>query len=405
MGTAGGAADAPAPITGPAPGDRALHAMVECRTSRSPIHGEPHAVIIRPDWSVQLPHDLDAERVAVAFGGYTSCLELVDVAVPALRRAIERLTRQESLPIRRDKRGDWRILPAQQFPDCCGRVAFPSIEAAAKHLHGAGHLARQHSAPEWQLTALLSAAERAWAWDEAPRAGAQGARRLVREEGGVADLWRAGIRPDQLPGIAAAVPAVTEPLPVSFYLGMVYAGADPEWMSEVTAHRPDGDTAAWLACVDSPAAGRDAALWGAWLDLGVHRDGVRVAVEHGLDPGRAREVASATGRNVGIVARDIVRWALAGCEPTAEHFALLARHGLEYSYPTAGGVDRLVAEAERRGLGHGVSRTDLAVMLMVHGTQPAVLATLAARAGRLARLTEKASRAPRDAAIGPAPGE
>lgn len=394
MGTAGGASDAPASTAafGPAPGGGALHATVECRTSRSAVHGEPHRVVIRPDWSVHTPHDLDAERVAVAFGGYASCLELVDVAVPALRAAIERLTRQEPLPIRRDKRDDWRILPAHQFPDCCARVAFPSIEVAARHLHGAAHLARQHGAREWQLTALLSAAERAWAWDDGPQDDGLGARRLVREAGGVADLWRAGIRPDQLPRIAAAVPAVAEPLPASFYLGMVYAGADREWMREVSAHRPDGDTAAWLAWLDSVSAGRDAALWGEWLDLGVHREGVRTAVEHGLDPERAREVTRATGRPLGIVARDIVRWAVAGCEPTAEQFALLARHGLEYAHPSAAAVDALVSEVQRRALGRGLDRTALAVMLMVHGTQPAVLAALASGAGHLAELAEDRER-------------
>ncbi len=68
MGMAGGAADASdsVPPTGPAPGGRALTATVECRTSRSAIHGEPHGIIIRTDWSVQTPHDLDAERVGMA---------------------------------------------------------------------------------------------------------------------------------------------------------------------------------------------------------------------------------------------------------------------------------------------------------------------------------------------------
>lgn len=326
---------------------------------------------------MQTPHDLDAERVGVAFGGYASCLELVDVAVPTLRVAIERLTRQEPLPIRRDKRASWRILATHQVPDCCARVPFASIEAAARHLHGSPHLAREHGAREWQLTPLLAAAERAWAWDQAPRDRDPGTRRLVREAGGVADLWRAGIRPDQLPEIAAAVPAVTEPLPVSFYLGVVYAGADRNWLRAVSAHRPDGDTAAWLAWLDSPDAGRDAALWGAWLDLGLHRDGVRIAVERGLDPSRVRRVARETGRPVSITARDIVRWALAGCEPTAEHFTVLSRHGLEHAYPGSGALDRLVAEVERRGLGC-LDRTELAIMLLVHGTAPGVLAALAA---------------------------
>ena len=207
----------------------------------------PHQSLVRPRRAASRqhcpgleraePHDLDAERVGVAFGGYASCLELVDVAAPTLRVAIERLTRQEPLPIRRDKRAKWRILATHQVPDCCARVPFASIEAAARHPHGSGHLAREHGAREWQLTPLLAAAERAWAWDQPPRDRDPEARRLVREAGGVADLWRTGIRPDHLPEIAAAVSAVTDPLPVSFYLGVVDTGADREGLRATALDR------------------------------------------------------------------------------------------------------------------------------------------------------------------------
>lgn len=198
----------------------------------------------------------------------------------------------------------------------------------------------------------------------------------MREARGVTTLWRTGIRFDRFAEIAAVVPAVEEPLPLSVYLAVAYGGTDREWLRAVSAHRPDGDTAAWLASLDSPAAGHDAALWGAWLDLGVHRDIVRSAVEYGVDPHRVREVSSATGRSVGIVARDIVRWARAGCEPTVEHFAVLARHGVEYGSISADAVDDVMAEAERRGLRGGADRTELAVRLLVLGTRAAVLASL-----------------------------
>ena len=74
MGSFADGARAPVAAAGPAPGGRSLSTLVECRTSRSSVRGEPHRVSIAPDWSVQTPHDLDAERVGVAFGGYASCL-------------------------------------------------------------------------------------------------------------------------------------------------------------------------------------------------------------------------------------------------------------------------------------------------------------------------------------------
>ena len=44
---------------------------------------------------VATPHDLDAERIAAAFGGYTSCLELVDPVIPAVRASMGMQTRRD----------------------------------------------------------------------------------------------------------------------------------------------------------------------------------------------------------------------------------------------------------------------------------------------------------------------
>jgi hypothetical protein len=61
----------------PSPDGEPLTLKVRCWTSRSskaPV--TRHPVTIHPDWSVTTPHDLESERVAAAFGGYLSCLDL-----------------------------------------------------------------------------------------------------------------------------------------------------------------------------------------------------------------------------------------------------------------------------------------------------------------------------------------
>ena len=57
---------------------------VPCRTSAEPgARAKVHAITLEADGSVTTPHDLDNERIAAALGGYLSCLDLVDKAVPA----------------------------------------------------------------------------------------------------------------------------------------------------------------------------------------------------------------------------------------------------------------------------------------------------------------------------------
>ena len=75
---------------------------------------------------------------------------------------------------------------------------------------------------------------------------------------------------------------------MSYFLGMAYNNADPDWVRDAVAHRPDANTAVWLAWLDpqnTVATGRE---WGAWLDLGLSRGEVTSAVEAGLRGGSAR---------------------------------------------------------------------------------------------------------------------
>jgi hypothetical protein len=67
------------PAIGPAPEGRALSTSITCRTSAvDGAEAARHAVTIDHDWRVDVPHDLEGERVAAAFGGYLSCISLVD---------------------------------------------------------------------------------------------------------------------------------------------------------------------------------------------------------------------------------------------------------------------------------------------------------------------------------------
>jgi hypothetical protein len=165
---------------------------------------------------------------------------------------------------------------------------------------------------------------------------------------------------------------------VSYFLGMAYNNADPDWVRDAVAHRPDANTAVWLAWLDpqnTVATGRE---WGAWLDLGLSRGEVTSAVEAGLRGGDVAMIARETNRAISTTARSMVAWARAGCFPTARQMLILARRGVDYSDPSRTAVDALVNDVDSRGLlstseSSASRRTELGLMLMVLGTRHAVL--------------------------------
>lgn len=85
---------APRPDGGP------LTIVVECRTSPRARTGALHEVAIQPDWTLSTPHDVEAERVAAAFGGYTSCLTLIDETIPRTTGAAGAAARAVSMSTR-----------------------------------------------------------------------------------------------------------------------------------------------------------------------------------------------------------------------------------------------------------------------------------------------------------------
>lgn len=361
----------------PSPDGGALELLLPCPATPDG-RGKKHPVVIRADWSVDVPHDLDAERVAVAFGAYSSCLHLVERAIPSVRAALPVLTRHARPPILRLGTGAWAVHATEALPHCC-RQEFRRIEYATTHLRSAAHVAGVRQASVRQVNQLLRGFAAHWFPWEGAAPSWSGVDRLVRDADGVDELWRAGIHPRELERLAGYAEAVTEPLPVGYYLGVAYGDVDPAWLRTIVARRPDADTATWLATMPVKETVGAAEEWAAWLGHGMPRPEVRHAVASGMPASDVATAVSATGWSGPVAARNVFAWALTGCRPTAEHYRLLASRGVDHPRPSRGTVDAAVLDvADALGVDAVdlPDRTELAVMLELLGSRPALLAAV-----------------------------
>jgi hypothetical protein len=153
-------------------------------------------------------------------------------------------------------------------------------------------------------------------------------------------------------------------------------------LRDAVSHRPDANTAAWLAWQNPQDTVGTGSEWGAWLELGLSRDDVKAAVDAGLRAEHVIMVAHETHRPISTVARNVVAWAKADCFPTVRQMKILTRCGVEYLDPSRTAVDALVGDVDKGRLlsttvNSTAHRTELAIMLMVLGTRRAVLHALA----------------------------
>lgn len=353
---------------------------VECLTDRRASRGATHPMTVRGDGSVESPHDMDAERVAVALGGYSSCLELVNSGIPALQEAIGLLSRRLRPPLRRRRDGRWSVPKVAQ---CACPGSFSSAARAAEHARSPAHIAAHHACPERLLRNALGGIELAVA---RLRDGDLSADRVcIREPAGITRLWAAALHPDDLVEMSARVWQVTEPLPLSYFLGMAYNAVDAAFVETAIEGRPDGDTAAWLAWL--PADLRRAEECRALLGFGLPRTNVVTLMEAGIPPGQVASTADETGAPRDLVARALALWAPAGCRPKASDLRLLAEHGIPTYRPSAAAIDDL--ERHTADLPDAPTRTELGVMLAVGGTREAVVMGLAGGARSAVELVDK----------------
>jgi hypothetical protein len=356
---------------GPGGRGRALTLDLECRTSKDAASGAPHPVTITTDWRFESPHDLAAERVAVAFGGFTSCLGVAEYAVPALHEAVRLHARIAPVPVARSGERGWMV--NEPVPGCtCQKRFFSTPAVAASHARDPGHLALKHGAVEDLLGSLIRASLGALAQDRPPLDGPGAPKTLVREGDGLARLWAVGVHPDRVRALADLVPGCTEPLPVAYYLGAATRDLDRTWLTATLAQRPDPDVAAWVAWSEEAVGPVHRPGYGHWLGLGVPVRAVEALVEAGVPTSAVLDLSAATGLSPLECAKVLAVWAEVQCRPTADHLAILARHGVHRGYrPPVTAVNLLAAVADTHP--DPPTRTDLAVMLAIAGNRRQVL--------------------------------
>jgi hypothetical protein len=300
---------------------------VRCSTSPDMATWIRHDVELRADWTLATPHDIAAERVAAAFGGYLSCLHMVDVVVPAVRTTLQLHGRRVVPRLRRGARGTWKAegTAAQR---CCTPAA--TAQDAAEHLRSVEHTTT-HSGADRQLTeALLKRVLAAHTASGSLAMDAEQHARMARcvrtERGGVA-LWDAGLHPKIVSAVHdEVVGADGPPLPEALYLGVVSRRPNLAWIADtVVAARatlgdpPDRDDtprlAEWLAWTQTPMDRQERHVRAGWVAAGIPRGWIEELSRAGYRPDDTLAVAHETGRSVSGVAAMLLLWVRAGADP------------------------------------------------------------------------------------------
>ncbi len=372
----------------PHPDGEPLSLVVPCAASPDLADATRHAVTIEPDWTVTTPHDLDAERVATAFGGYSSCLVLVDRVVPAVLALAQWRARRVVPRLRRGTRGSWAVAGAHRG-SCC-RPAPRACDAAA-HLRGTEHLQVRADGPRPLVSRVADAVEnahRAGGTFVLAPADLQTLRRCIHPTNEPVEAWEAGLHPELVEVVHDRVVGEDgPPLPLALYLGVVTRRPDLSWLADTLA-RVDGGTddpglAEWLTWTHTSLDRRAPRARSGWLATGAPRPWIIELSAAGYVPDDAEQLATATGRSA-VGAADLLRgWVAAGCRPEVTDLAAVYASGVPaWSTPSGAAIDRLtevVARSVNRPDAHPPTRTELGLQLLREGTVTAAASRVHAR--------------------------
>jgi hypothetical protein len=352
-----------------------LELTVRCRTVRTGPGGRSHPVTINPDWSVTTPHDLELERIAVAMGGYLSCLQLVDSEVPALRKLTQLRARRTLPEILRNSSARWTLHTLAVGCDCVP-YGFASAAEAADHARSPLHVARQMHAVPRGLERLLYRVEHAHGTAFCRRpADEWGAGEVVRERDGLDQLWDCGIHPRLVARLHEALWRDGPPMPAWFYLGAATCKPDLSWVAATLQAVPDEDVAVWLCWTNTELDRRHPDARTVWLRAGVPRHAIATLAAGNYTPVDVARLAASTRRNIPRAALTLAAWHKAGCHPTPEQIALLDELDVDPWYePSTGAVDWLWDRVRMRK--DAPTRTEIGLLLAVCGTRPATLKML-----------------------------
>ena len=354
----------------------ALDMTIPCRTTRSGGTRTEHHASIAADWSVSTPHDIELERIAVAMGGYLSCVELVDRGVPALRDVVQLRSRRMLPPITRGAAGRWMLLTPVSGCECRPN-GFGSAAEAAEHARDLTHVAKLHGVRPRSLQSLVRRVEEEYDtrfYD--PPEDVWKAADAVREYGGIRQLWDSGVHPQVVARLHEALWPDGPAMPVWFYLGVVSRRPNLAWISQTLAAVPDEDVAVWLCWTDTELDRSHPEARAAWLQAGVPRRAISALADGSYTPADVATLASTTQRTVPIAALTLAAWHRAGCHPSPQEIAQIDELGADpWREPSVGAIDWLW---ERYGNSRkGPTRTELGLLLALAGTRAGVSLMLA----------------------------
>ena len=326
------------PALGPTPDGAAVTFEVRCRT-RKAGRGAAHPVTLDADWQLRTPHDLEAERIAVAFGGYCSCVELADVVIPAVRVLTQLRARRVLPSIYRSSPSTWK-LTAPTSGCRCESAQSASAAGAAGHERSTEHAAAAAAVEAHVLTPVIDAVEAAHRSTFADPPPDAAAAERVHLRDGLGRLWAAGIHPEAVRRWHDAVWPGGPPLPVSFYLGVVSQRPSLEWLAQSIENCPDADVLSWLSWTESPSDRRRPAARGAWLKAGVPRKVILELGQTAYTPDDVQRLADWTSRTFPGAAALLAAWHRADCRPTLADLVMLDAAGADpWFQPSSASVD------------------------------------------------------------------
>lgn len=339
--------DLPGPVT----------VNVMCRTSRNSTKGSKrHPVTLYPDGSLDTGHDLEQERILTALGGYLSCLELADVASPAVLEWYTLEQRMVGRPIRANhSRAPWHAAKKAQ---CCPRRGYKTPQEAAAHARDPKHVALTHGAHAWQVSALC----RGFAAEPVPE--------LPGEPWNT--LWDCGMHPDEVDRISLEVDA-DDPLPVQFYLGVMARNPSLAWIRDTMRAVPlEPHSITYLAWTYGKSDRADPSLRARWLRTGITDSLALRLIASPYDLADVETFAAHWAVSPVLAGMELVKWSDSGVAPPV---AMLTGSGLAHlAYPPTPPKwqtrVRLRDELEDRGLraADEMTEDELALALVQWGS-------------------------------------
>lgn len=349
-----------------------LRIRVDCRTSASEQAG-PHDATITPRWTLEGPHDLDAERVGVALGGVCSCVDLADRTLPAVRGYVTHRLRAAPAEIVHSEDGSWR--PARDVAGCCRDQPFPQARDAAAHVRRPRHWAERFGADPRAVAGLAAAVLESvpeWARGRVPadQSGDPPCPDVPSADQGLVEasawrsLWDAGLHPVVVAALCRGAGASGLPAPA---------------VLEAAYGRPEGGRPAERPTGRPRRSGRrhQPGERAEWAAAGVRPATITALLsEDAYSLGDARILAARLSRSVGEAADVLARWQRIGLTPPVD--ALVGVYWgpmLCDVPPPAAQVDRVVARSRAHGV--PVTRLTAAQALIRSGSPDAAVAYLA----------------------------